>query len=314
MRIVMWAAPISRASLEAAFAKIPNIEFTSVKNADETIAALPDADVLVAPVFNYTPAVANAVRASTKLKFIQLLTIGYDRMALDKPQSTVSVSSAGDSLAPAVGEHAVAMMLALSRRLHDAQANIPSAKWDGAYNTKMFTLEGKIVTIVGFGAIGQQAAKRLKAFDAHIIGISRTRPVSPLADEKLTINQLDSVLGHSDIVMISTPLTPQTKGMFDAARIARMQKGAILINIARGSIIDTNALTEALNSGHLGGAGLDVTDPEPLPPEHPLWKAPNLVLTPHVSAAGSAERLAGFAAENVAAFVRGEKPKALITL
>lgn len=314
MRVVMWAAPISRASLEASFTKVQGIDFVSLKSAEETIAALPDADVLVAPVFNYTPAVANAVRASTKLKFIQLLTIGYDRMATDKPQESVKVASAGDSLAPAVGEHAVAMMLALSRRLHDAQANLPAAKWDGAYNTKMFTLEGKVVTIVGFGAIGQQAAKRLKAFDAHIIGVSRTRPTSNLADEKLTTNQLDSVLGHSDIVMISTPLTPQTKGMFDAARIARMQKGAFLINIARGSIIDTNALTEALNSGHLGGAGLDVTDPEPLPPEHPLWKAPNLVLTPHVSASGSAERLAAFAAQNVAAFVRGETPKALVTL
>ncbi len=314
MRVVLWAAPLSRASLEESFGKLAGIDFVSVKSADETVAALPDADVLVAPVFNYTPAVANAVRASSKLKFIQLLTIGYDRMALDKPQTGMIVASAGDSLAPAVGEHAVALMLALGRRLHDSQANIPAAKWDGAHNTKMFTLEGKTIAIVGFGAIGQQAAARLRPFGAHIIGISRTRPTSNLADEKLTIKQLDGVLEHADIVMISTPLTPETKGMFDAARIARMKKGAMLINIARGSIIDTNALAEALTSGHLGGAGLDVTEPEPLPADHPLWKAPNLLLTPHISAAGSADRLSQFAAENVAAFVHGDKPKALVTL
>jgi len=314
MRVVMWAAPLSRASLEESFAKLRGFDFVSVRSAEEAIAALPDADVLVAPVFNYTPPVAEAARASTRLKFIQLLTIGYDRMMTDKPRAGILVASAGDSLAPAVGEHAVALMLALGRRLHDAQSNLAQAKWDGAFNTKMFTLEGKTITIVGFGAIGREAAKRLRPFGTRIIGIARRMPTSELADERLTVASLDDVLGRTDIVMIATPLTPETKGLFDTVRIGRLKKGALLVNIARGSVVDTHAMCAALHSGQLGGAGLDVTDPEPLPADHPLWRAPNVIITPHVSASGSAERLAVFAAANVAAYVRGETPQALVSL
>ncbi len=310
--VLLWCAPISRTAVEAELRKLTDIDLVSVTSADDAIAQVGDADIVVLPVFHYSPALANAIRASSKLRLLQLLTIGYDRLLLDKPQGGLAIASAGDSLSPAVAEHAVAMMLALGRRLTEAQANLAQQKWDGSQNARMFSLDGKSVAIVGFGAIGREAAIRLRAFGAHIIGVSRTAPTSDLVDESVGVHDLDSILGRADVVMLATPLTDQTRNMFNSARIARMKKGAVLINIARGQIVDTNALTAALQSGHLGGAGLDVTDPEPLPADHPLWRAPNVVITPHVAAAGGYRRLGIFAAENVAAFLRGETPKALI--
>ena len=311
-RVLLWCAPISRTAVEAELRKLSGIELTSVANVEDAIAHVGAADILVLPVFNYTPALADAIRASKTLRFLQLLTIGFDRLLLDKPQASLALASAGDSLSPAVAEHAVAMMLALGRRFPEAQTNLAQQKWDGSQNARMFSLDGKTATIVGFGAIGREAALRLRPFGAHIIGVGRSAPTSELADERIPVDQLDAALGRSDIVMIATPLTDQTRHMFDSARIGRMTKGAVLINIARGPIVDTQALTSALQSGHLGGAGLDVTDPEPLPADHPLWKAPNVIITPHVAAAGGYRRLGIFAATNVSAFMRGETPKALI--
>ena len=311
-RVLLWSAPISRAAVESELKKLPGVDLVSVASADDAIAQMASADVAVLPVFNYTPALANAVRASARLRFLQLLTIGYDRLLTDKPQDSLSIASAGDSLSPAVAEHAVALMLALGRRIHEAQTNAAQQKWDSTQNTRMFSLDGKTIAIVGFGAIGKEAALRLRPFGAHVIGISRTAAPSDLADEVAPASELDAILPRADIVMLSTPLTDATRRLFDASRIARMKKGAVLINIARGQIVDTHAMVEALQSGQLGGAGLDVTDPEPIPADHPLWRAPNAIVTPHVAAAGGYRRLGLFAAANVAAFLRGETPKALI--
>jgi phosphoglycerate dehydrogenase-like enzyme len=312
--VLLWSAPISRAAVEAALRGVEGVALTSVTKVEDAVAHLPQADALVIPVFNYTPELMAAIRAAPRLRFLQLLTIGFDRLAKDPPPNELTIATAGDALSPAVAEHAVTLILALGRRLHDSQANLAQAKWDGAHNTRMSSLDGKVVTIFGFGAIGREAAARLRPFGAHVIGISRSAQPSDVADEVLPPSRLDEALGRSDVVLIAAPLTEETRHAFNAARIARMKKGAILVNIARGPIVETQALIDALQSGQLGGAGLDVTDPEPLPADHPLWRAPNIILTPHIAASGSHTRLAKFAAENVAAFVRGETPKALLAL
>jgi phosphoglycerate dehydrogenase-like enzyme len=312
--VLLWAPPISRAAVESALRGVDGVALTSATKAEDAVTHLPAADALVIPVFHYTPEMMAAIRDAKNLRFLQLLTIGFDRLAKDPPPKELMIATAGDALAPAVAEHAVSLILALGRRLHDSQANLAQAKWDGAHNTRMASLDGQVATIFGFGAIGREAAARLKPFGAHVIGVSRSASPSDVVDEVITPAGLDEALGRSDVVIIAAPLTAETRHAFDAARIARMKKGAILVNIARGPIVDTQALIDALQSGQLRGAGLDVTDPEPLPSDHPLWRAPNLILTPHIAAAGSHTRLAKFAAENIAAFVRGETPKALLKL
>jgi phosphoglycerate dehydrogenase-like enzyme len=158
------------------------------------------------------------------------------------------------------------------------------------------------VLIVGYGAVGSAVETRLTPFGAKFLRVARTarEGVEP-------VNRLDQLLPQADIAVLTIPLTTETRGLFDAKRLARMKPGALLVNAARGSILDTKALLHALNEGQIRAA-LDVTDPEPLPEDHPLWKAPNLLITPHVG--GDSEKFMQRAfkliREQVDRFVRGE--------
>jgi phosphoglycerate dehydrogenase-like enzyme len=148
------------------------------------------------------------------------------------------------------------------------------------------------VLIIGLGAIGRQLARTLRMMGVHVLGVRRSPVSDPEqegVDEAYTVAALPELLPRADAVVIIAPHNPQSIGMIDAAALARLPRGALLINIGRGSSVDSDALLAALERGHLGGAALDVTDPEPLPPEHPLWSAPNLLITPHSAATVPAE-------------------------
>ena len=161
---------------------------------------------------------------------------------------------------------------------------------------------GTTILIVGYGSIGQAVEARLTPFGAKFLRAARTE-----RDGVFSVNQLDDLLGQADIVVLTAPLTSETRGLMNARRIAKMKHGALLVNAARGPLVDTEALLEALQAKNIRAA-LDVTDPEPLPPEHPLWKAPNLLLTPHVG--GDSENFMARAfhlvREQVERFARGE--------
>lgn len=146
------------------------------------------------------------------------------------------------------------------------------------------TLEGKRVLILGTGNIGQETAKKLRCFGTHTVGICRTSRNEHLPfDEIYTIDNVDTQLKMADVVIITLPGTAETSGMFDAERIKRMKASAILVNVGRGFIVNTDELTKALQKGLLRGAVLDVTEPEPLPEKHPLRYMENVLLTPHIS-------------------------------
>jgi phosphoglycerate dehydrogenase-like enzyme len=163
-------------------------------------------------------------------------------------------------------------------------------------------LEGKTVLIVGYGSIGRATEERLRPFGVTMLRVGRRQREGVDSDDRL-----DALLPQADVVILLVPLTPATRGMFDRRRIGLLKPGALLVNAARGSVLDTGALVEALGAGRIHAA-LDVTDPEPLPPGHPLWRAPNLFLTPHIAGASPhmMERVMRLVGEQCRRYLAGE--------
>ena len=221
-------------------------------------------------------------------------------------------------MGPVIAEHAIAMMLALTRRL---DAFIPAQRehaWrPQAAEGRLTLVEGKTMLVVGLGGIGSEIARRGHALGMRVIATRASGRTGPdfvsyvgLPDELLKL------ASEADVVVKATPLTPQTTGIFDAEFFAKMKPTAYFINIARGKSVVTSALVDALESGKIAGAGLDVTEPEPLPADHPLWKFSNVIITPHV--AGRSHL--GFSAqmdvvvENVKRYVAGDRMLSVVDL
>jgi glyoxylate reductase len=195
---------------------------------------------------------------------------------------------------------AVALMLGIARRLLDGDGYVRRGEWRTWEPEQVLgrDLHGSTVGIVGFGRIGQATARRLDGFDCTLLHTSRSGGVP-----------FEELLERSDFVSVHTPLTAETRGLIDAEALRRMKPTAYLVNTARGPIVDTAALVDALKAGEIAGAALDVTDPEPLPADHPLLEAPNLLVLPHLGSATHAtrERMADMAADNMLAALRGER-------
>lgn len=288
----------------------PAIRFSRVRSVRELADRLPDADGIVMLGHLYTADVADMVRASaTQLRWIQLTTAGYDGFTFHGVPATVTVTNAGHSHGPMVAEHAIMLLSALTRRLHLFAEPQMRHVFDRGIALPLATLEDSTVAILGYGGIGRETARRAKAFGARVVAIARSAREDMFADAIVPSAELHAVLAEADSLVVTAALTEETKGMIDAAALAAMKPGGILVNIARGGIVDTAALIGALTSGHLAGAGLDVTDPEPPPPDHPLWSCPNLIVTPHVSGMGSPavrRRIGTLVMENLTRFVAGE--------
>ena len=181
------------------------------------------------------------------------------------------------------------LLLALARNFPDSVRQQDQSHWSQQElwdkPQHLTELNGQILLIVGYGSIGRELARRAKAFELRVWGVTRSGEGDPTHAERIVpASQLDEVLPQADYVVVAAPETLETKRLIGAAQIARMKRGARLLNVARGSLLDEVALVRALESGALGGAALDVAETEPLPPESPLWKAPNLLITPHTSA------------------------------
>jgi phosphoglycerate dehydrogenase-like enzyme len=225
----------------------------------------------------------------------------------------VTVTRSGGHSAPVVAEHAIALLLALARGLPYAMDNQRKHLWtrdrNGPRVGTMRSLIDRTAVVLGFGHIGQEIARRLKVLDMGVIAVTRSGTPHPLADESYAIGDLRHALSKASVLMVAAPGSPETRGIVGAAELAALQPDAFVVNIGRGTIIDTAAIDAALRDGTILGAGLDVQDPEPLPPEHPLWAAPNLIITPHRAGGGdpmSALRQADAVMKNLGRFRRGE--------
>src|SRR5262245_27373419 len=308
MRIVLWAT-YAKAELIGRLQPLLGENLEVVANLGGLEAAIADAEALICPDFVYGAQVAEAVRARAKrLRWLQLLTQGYENALAHGLPAGVTVTNAGDAYSPAVAMHAVALLLAVQRRFPAMLTNQMKGAWDRTMSTAMASPAGATVAICGFGSIGREIARLVRAFGAKVVALTRSARPHALADESLPIGELHGVLPRADAVVLALPLDASTRHLIGAREFALFRKPAVLVNISRGGIVDTGALVEALHSGAIAGAGLDVTDPEPLPAGHPLWAAPNLLISPHVAGAVGKvgfERLAGLAARNVERFLSG---------
>ena len=217
------------------------------------------------------------------LKWFQTMWAGSDEYAAPGiiPEGAMLTSSSGSNRL-SVAEHMLGMLMALCRRLPTYRDSQREHKWED--EGAMKTIFGGTVLVVGAGNIGSTFAGMCKALGAKTVGLKRT-VTGPVAgfDEVRTMAELDELLPRADVVALVVPHSPETEGLMNRERIAMMKDDAILLSCGRGTVLDQDALVEAMNGGKLWGAGLDVTVPEPLPADSPLWDIPNLILTPHVA-------------------------------
>lgn len=256
------------------------------------------AEVLVPPFRTEPELVARAVELP-KLRLVQLLTVGADAW-LGRLPDGVLLSTCRGAHSAATAEWVLATLLATYRELPGFLADAAQGRWQPRATGGLF---GKRVIVVGAGDVGRHVAARLTACEASVTMVGRRG-----RDGVHPVSELRALLPAHDVVVLVVPHTPQTTGMVDAAFLAAMPDGAVLVNAARGALVDTGALLAELTSGRLRAA-LDVTDPEPLPPEHPLWRAPNVLITPHIAGAvlGMYRRAYGVVAEQVEALAAGRQ-------
>jgi phosphoglycerate dehydrogenase-like enzyme len=215
------------------------------------------------------------------------------------------------AMGPSIAEHSIAMMMALARGLPVFGRQQQAGRWDGgeAITSRMREVGGRTMLVVGLGGIGTEVARRAHGLGMRVIATRNSSREGPDFVAKVGLSgELNALAAEADVVVNATPLTPETTGIFDEAFFAAMKPGGYFITIGRGASTRTDALIAALRSGQLAGAGLDVTDPEPLPADSPLWGMSNVIITPHVSASSDQqlERIIVVVAENLRRYVAGE--------
>ena len=283
-----------------------DVRIYGLTSPEELPVRIADADIVLC---NKVLMTAEVMAAAPKLKYIGLCATGYNNVDLAYArQHGITVCNVPGYSTDAVAQHTFAFILAHYNRVADYHATVAAGDWVRSpvfsyFPMPIAELAGKVIGIVGYGAIGRRVADIAKAFGMSVLVYTRR----PCGDPTVEQVPLDALLSRADIVTLHCPLNEQSAGMMDAAAFARMKEGALFINTARGPLVDESALREALDSGHLGGAGLDVLEIEPMAADCPLYGAPRCLITPHVAWAGreTRERLVAQVADNVRAFLNG---------
>jgi phosphoglycerate dehydrogenase-like enzyme len=259
------------------------IDSFEVRDGDTLTARIGEADVLVVSGMWRN----SLLERATRLKYIQSIGAGIDQFPRDELEKRgIRLASARGVNYRAVSEHAMALILALARRLPEARDNQARKTWRGMIGDlagREDELGGKTLLVVGLGQIGGRLAELARAFEMRVIGLRRNPAGGGPADEVRAMSELHAVLPEADFVALTCPLTPETENLIDAAALGLMKPSASLINVARGRIVDEPALIAAIERGQIAGAGLDVTVEEPLPAGSPLWSMPQALVTPHTA-------------------------------
>lgn len=224
----------------------------------------------------------NLAQIAPKLRWIHIIGAGVEHLCpMDWVPEGVTVVNNRGAHAAKGGEFVLMAVLMLHNRMPAIIGNQQAARWESLYSTP---IAGETVLVIGVGNIGGSAARLCRRAGLRVLGISRHGRASPDVEAMYTPDAIDEVLPEADFVILATPLTPETRNLLDRRRQSLMKPGCGVVNVGRAGTMDYHALAENLRSGHISGAVLDVFDPEPLPADSPLWKTPNLILTPHVSA------------------------------
>jgi phosphoglycerate dehydrogenase-like enzyme len=305
-QVLVWnVAPPAVPALQAA---APGVKLLLANDAKEAAALAKDADA----VLGFCS--ADVLAAGPGIRWVQSFSAGVERCVAIPAlrERGILLTNMQRVAGPVMAEHVLAMMLAYARGLHFYIPERMAARWTRELPPpgRMITLEGKTVLVVGLGGIGVEVAKRAHALGMRVIATRASgREGPPFVSYVGLPDEMTKLAAEADFVVNTTPLTPATTRMFDARFFAAVKPGAFFVNVGRGGSVVQDELVAALRSGRLGGAGLDVTDPEPLPPDSPLWQMQNVILTPHVSAQSDVDdnvRIA-VAVENLRRYVAGEK-------
>lgn len=302
---ILVAMPVEDDHKELLKSKAEDANFSFIPAKDVTKEQVHEADIIIG---NVAP---ELIKGTSKLRWLQLNSAGTDGYlsAGVLPEGTILTNATG-AYGLAISEHMIGSLLCIMKKLHLYGADQPKHVWNDYGNVA--SIYGSKTLVVGFGDIGSEFAVRMHALGSQVTGIRRNKTEKP--DYLEALYQMDAFyecLKTADIVATCLPGTKETYHIFDKRAFAQMKEGAFFLNVGRGSAVDSYALADALNSGHLAGASVDVTEPEPLPSDHPLWDAKNLLITPHISGnyhlKETHERIVRIAADNLDRYMRGEK-------
>ncbi|WP_243788316.1 NAD-dependent formate dehydrogenase [Saccharopolyspora gloriosae] len=286
-------------------------ELVVLSDRDRAREHLVDADAFITTPFWPTYLSADDLRGARRLRLVLTAGVGSDHVDTDTAvELGITVAEVTGSNVVSVAEHAVMQLLTLVRNYIPAYQQVVDGRWDIAdIAAGSHDIEDKTVGIIGMGQIGQRIALRLKGFDVKVLyNTKHRRSTTQEAVFGARFKHLDDLVAQSDAIVLSCPLTAETKGLFDEQRLRSMRPGSWLVNIARGQIVDTDALVDVLESGHLGGYAGDVWYPQPAPADHPWRTMPGHAMTPHVSGTTleAQQRYAAGIQDSVRRFLDGE--------
>jgi phosphoglycerate dehydrogenase-like enzyme len=285
---------------------LPHLEIVRAKSAEEAVALIPDADVF------FGRPTDELLAAAKKLRWIQAPSAGVEFVgSMPKlVENDMLLTNTRGAHGPSIAEHVFGLLLAFTREIPTCLEMQRDRVWtrEKLYRSAR-EIMGSTMGIVGFGQIGRNIAQRAQGFELNLLAVdAQAVDGTPFVDSVWPTSRLGDLLVQSDIVVITVPLSDSSRNMIDANAIAKMKPDAYLIAISRGGIVNEEALAEALKSGHLAGAGIDVTEKEPLPKDSPLWDAPRLILTPHLAGASDPKerRVVEIFRDNLLRFAAGE--------
>ncbi|AZG46228.1 C-terminal binding protein [Gordonia insulae] len=311
IKVLITDHPASTPDVEREVLSTLGAEVVVAPSTDEaTLAELAgDVDAIITCFAKVTDRVLDA---AVRCRTVARTGVGVDNIDVARAtQLGMIVTNVPEYCTDEVADHTLMLILALSRRLGPLVADTAAGGWDRNLTPVPMRLRGKTLALLGTGTIGRALIPRAQAIGMDVVACNRGRATPPGVR---SVPGLAALFAEADVLSLHLPLTPETEGIIDRSALAAMKPSALLVNTARGGLVDTPSLTEALAAGEIAGAALDVTEPEPLPAAHRLRGLPNVLLTPHIafSSDGSLADLSRFAAGNVVGVLRGSLPSSVV--